>query len=65
MANVCDLRFVELLAVLFGVDQAAYQIGPSLLTTLLDYLSEVAGESSIAGCQDGLLLRRALRVEHL
>src|ERR1700742_811721 len=65
MANVYDLRFVELLAVLFGVDQAADQIGPAFLTTLLDHLGEVAGESGVAGCQDGLLLWRALRVEHL
>src|ERR1700755_1367459 len=48
-ANANDLRFVELPAVLFGVDQAADQIGPALLTTLLDHLGEVAGESSIAG----------------
>ena len=35
VANVCDLRLVELLAVLFGVDQAADQIRPAFLTTLL------------------------------
>src|ERR1700754_1385597 len=64
-ANANDLRFVELLAVLFGIDQAADQIGPTFPTTLLDHLSEVAGESGVAGCQDGLLLWRTSRVEHL